>query len=198
MTIFEVWTMKLPYRRWMVEEVTSKYYHDFFKELAGKNILEVGCGHGFGVRAIKRYFSPKKIVATDVDPRMIASARKNIDDSEVVFEEADATKLHYKDNSFDAIFVYGVIHHIPGPLWKNCLKELYRVISPGGKVFIYDNSIESFRTFWGRINKIISVHPYDSMYRKTEFFDYLKRVGFTILKDIDLGRYFVVVAEKQG
>ncbi len=196
MNIFDVWAMKLPYRRRMIEEVTSKYYRDFFKEFAGKDILEIGCGHGFGAKAIKKYFSPKKIIATDLDPRMIESARRQIHDKAIEFRVADATKLPFKNDSFSAVFDYGTIHHIPGPLWKDSLREIYRVLARRGKAFIYDNSIESFHTLWGRINRIISVHPYSSMYKKSEFIDELKSVGFTVIKEVNLGRYFIAIVEK--
>lgn len=180
----------------MIERVTSQYYRGFAKELAGKRVLEIGCGHGFGVNAIRRNFSPKQIIATDLDSRMIDSAKLRSKNPNVVYEVADATKLRYKNNSFGAIFDYGVLHHIPGPLWKTSLRELYRVLSYKGKLFLYDNSIESFQTFWGRINRIISAHPYESMYTKRELVDYLVSLGFMIRKDINLGRYFVVIAQK--
>lgn len=196
MTKLEVLEMNSLYRKWMIERITSRYYREFFNDFKEKNILEIGCGHGFGAKTIKKYFSPKKIVATDLDPRMIVSARKQIHDPTIAFEVADATKLPFKDDSFSAVFDYGAIHHIPGPSWKDSLRELHRVLVRKGKAFIYDNSIESFHTLWGRINRIISTHPYDSMYKKSEFVDELKLVGFTIIKEINLGRYFIVIVEK--
>ncbi len=196
MKAVEVWAMKLPYRRRMIEGITVKYYREFAKELTGKCVLEIGCGHGFGVEAIRTYLSPKQITATDLDPRMVASAKQRINDPSVVFEVADATKLRYKNNTFSAVFDYGVLHHIPGPLWKKSLREFYRILRPRGILFLYDNSIESFTTFWGRLNRLISSHPYDSMYSKPELLAYLTSLGFRINKEVDLGRYFIIIAEK--
>lgn len=196
MRTLEVWAMKLPHRRRMIKKVTSTYYREFTKEIKGKRVLEIGCGHGFGVAAIRTYFSPGQIIATDLDPRMIASAKQRNKDPNVIFEMADATRLHYKNSSFKAVFEYGVLHHIPSPLWKSCLKELYRVLSNKGMLFLYDNSIESFQTFWGRINRLISKHPYESMYKKRELLDYILSLGFVIKKDINLGRYFIIIAQK--
>ena len=196
MTKLEVWEMDSLFRKWMIERVTYRYYREFFNDFKGKNILEIGCGHGFGAKTIKKYFSPNKIIAIDLDPRMVVSARKQIHDPTIVFEIADATKLPYKDNSFEAVFVYGVIHHIPGPLWKKSLDEINRILKKNGQAFIYDNSIESFKTLWGRVSRIISKHPYDSMYKKSEFINYLKSIGFKIQKDNTLGRYFLVITEK--
>lgn len=196
MNWLEVWSMKLPYRRRMIEGVTANYFREFAEGLTGKEVLEIGCGHGFGAQAIMRDFSPSKITATDLDPRMITSAKRSIKDPSIIFEVADATKLPYEDSRFAAVFEYGAIHHVPGPLWKTCLEEIYRVLSAGGKVFLYDNSLESFTTGWGLINRLISHHPYDSMYKKRELTDHLRYLGLNVLKEADLGRYFVVIAEK--
>jgi ubiquinone/menaquinone biosynthesis C-methylase UbiE len=109
---------------------------------------------------------------------------------------ADATKLNYQDNSFDAVFDYGAIHHIPSPQWKKCLKEIYRVLKPAGKVFLYDLPTEAFDTIWGKITKLFTTHPYGQMYRKKEFNDCLKLIGFNIIKYIQESRYFIIVAKK--
>lgn len=202
MNILDFWAMKLPGRKRMNDQVTAKYYHDYFKELRGKNILEIGCGHGYGARAINKYFSPNRIVATDLDPRMIKSAKKTSNDPTIVFEIADAARLPFKNNSFDAAFVFGALHHIPAPDWQTSIKELSRVLTSKGLVFIYDNSRETFKTLFGskvlgRIYRSFNTHPYNSMYTVSEFKKYLKIAGFRILKEADAGKFFMVIAKKK-
>lgn len=199
----DVLAMNSPHRRWIIDRVTASYYREFFNDVIDKKVLEIGCGAGFGTEVIKKYFSPKSIEATDIDPRMIALAKKNIHDQTINFSVADATKLPYKSNSFDAIFDYCAIHHIPSPRWKDCVRELYRVLSPHGKLYIYENSIESFTSSWGRIYRILTTHPYESMYKKRELLDYLRNMNFKILKEVDLAtfwaliEYFITVVEKK-
>lgn len=195
MNRLSVWTMSLPHRARLIDRITAKYYREFFSDLQDKTVLEIGCGHGFGAQVINKYFSPVKIIATDLDPRMVTSAKKNVTDPDITFEVADAVRLPYSDAGFDAAFVYGAIHHIPGPDWQRCLKEVHRVLAPFGKVFIYDQSIESFSGFFG-LTRFFSSHPYNSMYKRGEFRNYLRSLGFKILKEADLGRYFIVVTEK--
>lgn len=196
MDTLSIWTGNTPFRKWLLEHVTKKYYFEYFDELKNKVVLEIGCGSGPGTKMILKYFSPRKILATDLDPRQIALARKNFINKKVDFEIADATKLNYHDNSFDAVFDYGVIHHLPSPEWRECLNEIYRVLKPGGKVLLYDISIEAFDTIWGKIIKLFSIHPYSKMYRKEEFMSYLKSIGFEIIKRFEESRYFIVVAKK--
>lgn len=191
-----IWSINTPIRKRFLNNITQRYYAEFFKGLKGKIVLEIGCGSGLGAELILNYFSPQKIVATDLDPRLITLAKKNVQKQEITFEKADATKLDYKDKSFDAVFDYGAIHHIPSPEWKECLNEIYRVLKPGGKVFLCDLSIESFNTISGRVIKLFSVHPYSKMYRKREFIDYLNQIGLKIIKKVEEPRYFIIVAEK--
>jgi len=165
-----------------------------------KIVLEIGCGTGNGTKLIKEYFEAKKITAIDLDERMIRIAKRRFGDTPVSFAVQDAAALPYKDGQFDAVFDFGVIHHIPG--WKDCLKGLHRILKPKGQLIIEDLSLETFETLPGRFYRKILDHPYQSMYREEEFIGYLGRIGFKILKRkryLSLGffRYFAVVVQKR-
>jgi len=196
MNKIDILLINTPFRKWLLDRATKKYYFEYFHELKEKTVLEIGCGSGGGTELILEYFSPQQIIATDLDPRLISLAKRNVKNKKVTFEKADATKLTYENEGFDAVFDYGVIHHIPLPEWKKCLNETYRVLKPGGKLFVWDLSIEFFNTVYGRIIKFFSVHPYSKMYRKQEFVNYLNSIGFKIIKRAEGPRYFVVIAKK--
>jgi len=61
-------------------------------------MLGIGCGNGEGAIVIKKYFSPAKIIATDFDQELITLAKRNINDSAIIFEQQDAANLGYKNN----------------------------------------------------------------------------------------------------
>ncbi len=132
MNKLDILLINTPFRKWLLDRATRKYYFEYFNELKEKTVLEIGCGSGGATEFILKYFSPKKIIATDLDRRLIVLAKRNVKNKKVAFEKADATKLSYKNESFDAVFDYSVIHHIPAPDWKECLNEIYRVLKPGG------------------------------------------------------------------
>lgn len=164
-----------------------------------QTVLEIGCGTGNSSQLIKKYFQAKMVYATDLDERMIDIAKKGNKDDSISFEVQNATKLKYKENYFDAVFDLGVIHHIPN--WKDCLKELQRVLKPNGQLVIEDLSIETFSTPIGKLMKKSLDHPYNSMHKEDELVEYLKKIGFKILihkKHSALIRYFIVVAQKEG
>jgi len=186
-----------PIRNLIQKHIEIKRLRRLSNLSSNKIVLEIGCGTGNGSKLIKKYFQAKRIYATDLDKRMIDIAKKNNSDDSISFEVQDATKLKYKDNYFDAVFDSGVIHHIPN--WKDCLKELQRVLKPKGQLIIEDLSIETFSTTFGKLMKKLLDHPYNSMYKEDEFVEYIKEIGFKILihkRHLALIRYFIVVAQK--
>lgn len=193
----EFWSMNNPVRGFVQDFVEVKKLRKLSKLSKDKDILEIGCGNGHGTKLIQKYFNPKKITAIDLDEKMIEKAKKGTKDISVTFQVADAAKLPFASSSFDAVFDFGIIHHIPN--WKDCLKELGRVLKPGGQLILEDLSIETFRTPFGKFLKSILAHPYTSMYKKDDFIDYLKTLDFKVEKyeshyPLGLMKYFVVIA----
>jgi ubiquinone/menaquinone biosynthesis C-methylase UbiE len=146
---------------------------------AGKRMLEIGCGNGIGTQLILEYFKPREFVATEYDPRLVEIARIKNEGSKAIVEQGNAAALKFPENDFDAVVGLSVIHHIPN--WKVCVDELHRVLKPGGLLIIKELSIETFETPFGRVARRFVVHPYDSMLKKNEFFEYLEQAGFRIL-----------------
>lgn len=186
------------YRQNLIETVIRKYYLEHIGEVIDQHVLEIGCGSGIGTQSIRKFFTPKEIIATDLDPILIEEAKRRVIDPSIHFEVADATKLRFANNNFAAIFDFGVIHHIPD--WKNCLKELQRVLKKGGILFIFDVSIESFDGLWGTITRIFTSHPYESMYQKIDFTNFLKKLNLRIISENvhkTTLNYFVLIVSKE-
>lgn len=181
----EFWLMNNPIRRASMFFEARK-----LKKLSSKDgfdsVLELGCGEGQGTKNILRLFKPSSIHAIDLDPKMIARAKRRVGDQRVKFAVGDAADLSFaKDESFDAVFDFGIIHHIPN--WQACLNEVKRVLKPGGLFLLEDLSIESFtKGPLGKTMHRMLDHPYEEMYTKAEFEEEIKKLGFELQGSYEL------------
>lgn len=100
----------------------------------GHRVLDLGCGNGLMAREVVarkgQYFG------LDVSSKLIAIAKNRnkelIKNNLAIFTVGNALKLPYKNNVFDFIFSFAVLHHIPSEeLRIKFLSEIYRVLKPG-------------------------------------------------------------------
>lgn len=122
-----------PLARWYYDRAVPR----MIKSLEPKPdsvILDAGCGPGVhSVRAAKLGF---RVHAVDISTTVIEEARRRAEaagvNERVTFEQADLTRLQFADASFDCVFSWGVIIHIPDI--AAALHELARVVKPGGRL----------------------------------------------------------------
>jgi ubiquinone/menaquinone biosynthesis C-methylase UbiE len=116
-----------------------------FAELAGKDVLEIGCGSGVHARLLAK--AGARLTAIDLTPTAVAMTKRRLEltDLDATVLEADAESLPFPDASFDFVWSWGVIHHSEDT--TRVIAEIARVLRPGGKLafMVYHrNSI----TFW--------------------------------------------------
>jgi ubiquinone/menaquinone biosynthesis C-methylase UbiE len=102
----------------------------------GMTVLEIGPGTGSYTVAVARRVGEKgRVVAIDIEPKMVARVRKKMEKAGVTNidgQVADACALPFKDRTFDAIYMITVVGEIPSP--ETALREFNRVLSPTGTV----------------------------------------------------------------
>jgi ubiquinone/menaquinone biosynthesis C-methylase UbiE len=172
--------MNNPVRAFFQERVEIPVLRKLASKSYYPTALEIGCGNGNGIRLIRKYFHPIKIVGVDLDPRMIDIARRRNRHNGLEFEVMDAACLEFPDDSFDAVFDFGIIHHIPN--WRDCIREIKRVLKDSGEFILEDLAIESFSGFPAILGKKLMAHPYEFMYTFPEFERHLEETGFFIAK----------------
>ncbi len=102
----------------------------------GALVLEVGCGRGAGAGLILKEFQPAVLQAMDLDIEMIGKAEDYLSPEQgrrISFYVGDVLRLPYKDGALDAVFAFGVLHHVPD--WEAALWEIARVLKTGGNLF---------------------------------------------------------------
>lgn len=74
--------------------------------------------------------------AFDLDPNMVWQARQRLaayPPGRVTLYQADVTAIPEPDASFDAVFDFGILHHVPA--WPVAVAEIHRMLRPGGRFY---------------------------------------------------------------
>jgi ubiquinone/menaquinone biosynthesis C-methylase UbiE len=103
----------------------------------GKRCLDAGCGGGRGSILMARA-GAREVVGVDLSPTNIESSGKRARQkglTNVTFQQQSLMDLPFADASFDVVWCNGVLHHITDP--DRGLKELTRVLKPGGHFWLY-------------------------------------------------------------
>jgi len=103
-------------------------------------LLDVGCGTGTFAILVKRSRPDADIVGVDGDPKALARARRKAERAGVrlALDEALATHLPYADASFDRVTSSLVLHHLTHDEKLAALREIRRVLRPGGSFHLAD------------------------------------------------------------
>ena len=103
-------------------------------DLAGKQVLEVSCGHGGGASYLARTLHPASYTGLDLNTVGIEFCRKRHDLPCLEFVQGNAETLPFADESFDAVINVEASHCYPD--LGRFLAEVVRVLRPGGH-FLY-------------------------------------------------------------
>jgi len=116
-------------------------YTQFAREACQKSnpnqpILDAGCGTLSFTHAAYRDFHNENFILCDLSTEMLKIARKRlcVDGAGFSFLRADILDLPFKDKTFETILSFGTLHVVPAP--SVMLKELRRVLQPGGKLYL--------------------------------------------------------------
>jgi ubiquinone/menaquinone biosynthesis C-methylase UbiE len=110
-------------------------------DLAGKRVLEVGCGHGGGASYLTRALKPASYVGLDLNPAGIEFCRRRHPVPGLEFVQGNAEDLPFAAESFDAVINVESSHCYPH--FDRFLAEVTRVLRPAG-AFLYTDVRQRF------------------------------------------------------
>ncbi len=118
----------------------SEYRQEILSDVSGK-VLEIGFGTGLNLRHYPKHI--KKITTIDVNPGMNAKAQKRIQASSIQVDNKvlNGETLPMPDNTFDSVVSTWTLCSIAQV--DQALKEIHRVLKPGGKFFFIEHGLSN-------------------------------------------------------
>lgn len=184
-----------------------------------KQILDIATGTGdFAIEALK--LNPEKVIGVDISEGMLNVGREKMKkkgyDHIIDMQSGDSENIHFEDNKFDAVIVAFGVRNFEN--LEKGLKEMNRVLRPGGKAVILEFSKPTvfpfkqlynlyFRWILPRIGKLVSKDSAAYTYLPesvnefpygNDFLTILTKTGFknTTCKPLTLGISSIYVGEK--
>jgi SAM-dependent methyltransferase len=131
--------------------------------LEGGRVLELGCGAAWMTRLLAERFGPAHVVATEVD---LIQHEKNLASGGlpgVSFRYGGAEAIDDPDASYDAVFMFKSLHHVPQDLMAQSLREIHRVLARGGRAYF------SEPVYWGPFNDLMRLIHDERTVREAAF-----------------------------
>lgn len=138
------------------ENLWNKEIFNTIKEFRGKKILEIAPGFG----RITQFLSilAGELIVIDLNPLCVQKTKEKLGNHVLAYLVNDGKSLTgVRDNSQDLVFSYDSFVHMHANVSEEYVKEIYRVLKPGGHAFIhhswiYQGSDNSFENSAGRAN----------------------------------------------
>lgn len=177
------------------DEVGSFFKHRLFIEgypvfkkyipVGAKTLLDAGGGSGrYGI-AFARDFPNLQVVVSDILPEALDVGRRLATDigvGNVRFETGDLTALSYGEGELDVVFCDVVIQHIPEA--QTAVREMHRVLKPGGKVVISTVNTWNVHSLYKFALKLCGrpyQYGYEKAYSRSSLRSLLERSGFKVV-----------------
>ena len=105
-----------------------------------KNIMDIGSAMGLGTKFIKDAYQDSNVYALDLSPYFVSVGRylDKLYDRKIKFLHANAENIPFDDDHLDLVTSQYLFHEVPRNPSLNILKEVYRVLKPGGVISIID------------------------------------------------------------
>lgn len=108
-------------------------YHFAAGQVAGRDVLDVACGEGYGSALLAR--NARRVTGADIAQAVVDHARARYASiGNLEFRQADCTALPFPDACFDAVVSFETIEHVAAQ--EAFLDEVRRVLRPGGLVVL--------------------------------------------------------------
>lgn len=143
------------------------------------SVLDIGCGTGTLIVALKRQHPAVQVVGLDPDSKALRRARRKAERTEVSvqLDEGFADELPYRERSFDRVFSSFMFHHLDEQERERTSREVLRVLKPGGSFHLLDFVADD--TAHGFFERLIGGHALMKTNTNERLLQLMSRAGFT-------------------
>ena len=120
-------------RRQIIPPITR-----FLREEKATRILDVACGTGRTLHQLLRSHPSLKVWGIDLSPAYVKVAKQRAPEATVAVENAE--HLPFADGAFDVVTSVYLFHELPRNARRNVVREMVRVLRPGGLLVIEDSA----------------------------------------------------------
>jgi ubiquinone/menaquinone biosynthesis C-methylase UbiE len=153
--------------RYLIQQREIRFLKRLRDLKAGTRCLEIGCGHGAGARILLK---------VSVMIRLASRRQPDWTGDQLLFLVGDAEQLPYADVSMDAVFNFGIIHHLED--WEQGIREVARVLKNGGG-FYFEEIYPAL--YANAITRRLLDHPTENRFHGPEYRAALRAEGLRLL-----------------
>lgn len=184
-------------KEFILKGITLNYF--IFKKIIrkelkikrGMKILDLGSGTGI----LSPLFSNANYVGIDLDKKLVEFSKRNYP---YIFRKMDAQKLDFPNNSFNAVLIAGVVHHLSNKKTEKVFNGLKKTLKRNGKVLLIEAipPIDRFNFFGKILRKMDEGHDIREFNDYSQMFKKHFRIKTAYKKRGGLVDYAVFVLEK--
>jgi ubiquinone/menaquinone biosynthesis C-methylase UbiE len=134
--------------QWLLFDPSHKMILEHLAEADREvHILDIGCGTGKLAHRLVTHHRDARVFGIDLSESMIRAGQPRFaTEQRVHLSVADSEHLPFADGTFDYVTCSNSFHHYPNQL--AALREMFRVLAPGGRLFLTDGYRDNW---WGRL-----------------------------------------------
>lgn len=139
---------------WIMTRGKEQAFRKYIAELAdlkkGESVLDIGCGAGTMALVAKQYVGETgRSCGIEPSLEMVSYARQKAKRQKILVDINPGVieQIDYPSQSFDVILCLIVMHHMPDETKVQGIKEMVRVLKPGGRLVVVDSNLQLLPSF---------------------------------------------------